>query len=41
MERHIAEQEMNEMSFPAVQEGDKASHGGYTFTYTSGKWIAD
>ena len=33
--------EMNEMSFPVVQEGDKASHEGYTFTYTSGKWVAD
>lgn len=32
--------EINSMTFPAVAEGDIATHGGYTFTYTSGEWVA-
>ena len=41
MTKEQATTEMNEMVFPEVQEGDKASHGGYAFTYTSGTWVAD
>ena len=32
--------EINEIIFPAVEEGDKAVHEGYTFIYTSGTWVA-
>lgn len=31
--------EINAMDFPAVAEGDIATHGGYSFTYTNGEWV--
>ena len=40
MTKEQATIEINEMKFPVVVEGDKASHEGYTFIYTSGTWIA-
>ena len=39
MTENEAKAEINKMSFPAVQEGDEATHEGYTFVYTSGEWI--
>lgn len=30
--------EINELTFPAVQEGDIASYDEYTFVYKSGEW---
>ncbi len=40
MTKEQATTEINEMMFPEVVEGDKASHGEYTFIYTSGTWVA-
>lgn len=31
--------EINELTFPAVQEGDIANHEGYSFIYQSGEWV--
>jgi len=31
--------EINAMHFPAVAEGDIATHEGYSFTYTNGAWV--
>jgi len=41
MTKEQATTEINEMSFPVVQEGDKATHEGYIFIYTSGTWVAE
>jgi len=41
MSKEQATTEINAMHFPAVEEGDKAGHEGFMFTYTSGKWVAD
>ena len=40
MTKEEATTKINAMDFPVVEEGDKASHGGYTFIYTSGTWVA-
>ncbi len=40
MSKEQATTEINEMIFPAVEEGDKAVHEGYNFIYTSGTWVA-
>lgn len=32
-------EQINAMEFPAVEEGDIASHEGYDFIYQSGEWI--
>ena len=31
--------EINELSFPAVEEGDISSYDEYTFIYQSGEWV--
>ena len=31
--------EINAMIFPAVEEGDIATHEGHEFIYQSGEWI--
>ena len=41
MTENEAKEEINKMSFPAVQEGDRATHEGYTFIYTSGEWVKE
>jgi len=41
MSKEQATTEINAMLFPVVEEGDRARHEGFMFTYTSGTWIAD
>ena len=41
MNKEQATTEINAMEFPVVEEGDKAGHEGFVFTYTSGTWVAD
>jgi len=31
--------EINELTFPEVEEGDTASYDEYTFVYQSGEWV--
>jgi len=38
MTREEARQEINNLHFPEVTEGDVATHEGYEFTYTDGEW---
>tara|TARA_B110000444_G_scaffold261047_1_gene310723 strand:- start:4474 stop:4602 length:129 start_codon:yes stop_codon:yes gene_type:complete len=40
MSKEEATTQINAIHFPVVEEGDKAGHEGYTFIYTSGKWVA-
>lgn len=41
MSKEQATIEINSIEFPAVEEGDKAGHEGFMFTYTSGTWVAE
>lgn len=34
-----AKTEINSMVFPAVEEGNIATHEGFQFIYTNGEWI--
>jgi len=40
MSKEEATTEINTMNFPVVEEGDKAGHEGFMFTYTSGTRVA-
>ena len=41
MSKEQATTEINAMQFPVVEEGDRALHEGFMFTYTSGTWVVD
>ena len=41
MSKEQATTEINAMWFRVVEEGDRAGHEGFMFTYASGTWIAD
>ena len=39
MTRKQAKQEINNLHFPEVTEGDKVTYEGHEFTYTNGEWV--